>query len=168
LKEELTMLAIIDTKPANDRYTVESAWITSTGLPAVITMSVSRGKRCGYVAVPRTSPLYGVDYSEQLPQITKEMTESVTLGVKSPVLAITAGCGADDEHSLRRSLDVIIDVHGGLTYSGYGAGYPITLDEECWWFGYDCAHHGDDHTGGQPNWYCRDQCERLADQLAVF
>lgn len=162
------MLTIIDEIPANDRYTVESSWITDAGLPAVIVMSKRSGHRCGYVAVPKTSPLYGVSYSEQIPQITKEMTEQTTLGAKSPILAITAGCGADDEDSLRRSLDIIIDVHGGLTYSGGSDGYPVKLSEPGWWFGYDCGHYGDDHTGGQPNWYCRKQCEFLAKQLAAF
>jgi len=162
------MLTIIDEIPANTRYTVESSWITEAGLPAVIVMSKRSGHRCGYVAVPKTSPLYGVSYSEQIPQITKEMTEQTTLGAKSPILAITAGCGADDEDSLRRSLDIIIDVHGGLTYSGGSDGYPVKLSEPGWWFGYDCDHYGDDHTGGQPNWYCRIECESLAKQLAAF
>jgi hypothetical protein len=161
------MLTIIDTVPANARYTVEDSWITDAGLPAVITIG-GLGFRCGYVAVGRTSPLYGVMYNEQIPQITKEMTEQTTLGVKSPILAITAGCGADDEDSLRRSLDVVIDVHGGLTFSGEADGYPVKLSEPGWWFGYDCGHYQDDATGGQPNWYCRKQCEFLAKQLAAF
>jgi hypothetical protein len=161
------MLTIIDEVPANSRYTVEAGWITEAGLPAVIIIG-RQGFRCGYVAVPKTSPLYGIMYNAQIPQITKAMTEQTTLGMKSPILALTAGCGADDEDSLRRSLDVIIDVHGGLTYSRKADGYPVRLDKPGWWFGYDCGHYGDDHTGGQPNWYCSKQCESLAKQLAAF
>lgn len=161
------MLTIIDDVPANARYTVESSWITDAGLPAVIIIG-SGGARCGYVAVPETSPLFGVKYNAQIPQITKEMTEQATLGTKSPLLAFTASCGADDADSLRRSLDIVIDVHGGLTYSGTSDGYPVKLSEPGWWFGYDCAHSGDTHTGGQSNWYCRKQCEDLAKQLAAF
>ncbi len=33
-----------------------------------------------------------------------------------------------------------VDVHGGLTYSREGEG---SLDSGYWWFGFDCAHHGD-------------------------
>ena len=37
--------------------------------------------------------------------------------------------------------------HGGLTYSGGGenSSYPISSD--LWWFGFDCAHCGD-----EPDW----------------
>ena len=161
------MLTIVDNAPANDRYTVECSWVTAAGLPAAVTMN-KRGFRCVYVAVSRCSPLYGVSYYEQIPQITKDMTEQVTLGVKSPILAVTAGCGADNDNSLRRSLDVIIGVHGGLTYAGKADGYPIKLLEPGWWFGYDCNHYRDEAPGGQPNLYCREQCESLAKQLASF
>ena len=35
-----------------------------------------------------------------------------------------------------------IDVHGGLTYSGGSADYPIASDG-LWWFGFDCGHAWD-------------------------
>ena len=161
------MLKIIDNEPANTRYTVESSWITGAGLPAVIIIG-SQGHRCGYVAVSKISPLYGVEYAAQIPQITKEVVDNTAIGTKSPIIILTAGVNADDEDSIRRSLDILIDVHGGLTYSGKADGYPVKLDNPGWWFGYDCDHYGDDHTGGQPNWYCRKQCEFLAKQLAAF
>lgn len=161
------MLTIIDEVPSNARHIVESSWITDAGLPAVIIIG-STGHRCGYVAVSKLSPLYGVAYDKQIPQITKEMTEQTTLGSKSPILAITASCGADDENSIRRSLDIIINVHGGLTYSGKSNGYPVKLDKPGWWFGYDCGHYGDDEPNGQSAEYCRAQCESLAKQLAAF
>ena len=161
------MLTIVDNAPANNRYTVECSWITEAGLPAVVAMG-RPGFRCGYVAVPESSILYGVDHTEQIPQITTEMAEQFTLGLKSPILAVTARYCADDDNSIRRSLDIVIDVHGGLTYSGEDDGYPIQLSDPGWWFGYDCNHHGDENPGGQPNWYCREQCESLAKQLAAF
>jgi hypothetical protein len=37
--------------------------------------------------------------------------------------------------------DVVMDVHGGLSFSGYGD--EIGLAEDLWWFGFDCGHAGD-------------------------
>ena len=34
-----------------------------------------------------------------------------------------------------------VDVHGGLTYSDRGNGYPVKDDR--WWIGFDCAHYTD-------------------------
>jgi hypothetical protein len=42
-----------------------------------------------------------------------------------------------------RRLDVVIDVHGSLTYSGKSDGYPVSTDADVWWFGFDCGHSGD-------------------------
>lgn len=61
-------------------------------------------------------------------------------------------------------LENTINVHGGLTYSGKSDNnYPI--ESKLWWFGFDCAHYGDDEDGGQSLRYCIDQCEMMADQL---
>lgn len=36
-----------------------------------------------------------------------------------------------------------IEVHGGLTYSRSGGDYPVTSEENTWWFGFDAAHYID-------------------------
>jgi len=83
-----------------------------------------------------------------------------------------------------REIDFLIEVHGGLTYSGGGneSKYPVKSD--LWWFGYDCAHSGDGKdllnckpevlkleikfpTGGVVRTldYCITECERMAEQI---
>ena len=42
------------------------------------------------------------------------------------------GC---DETYCDHTPESLIDVHGGITFSNLG--------EDCWWFGFDTAHHGD-------------------------
>jgi len=38
-----------------------------------------------------------------------------------------------------------IEVHGGLTFSGFITGFidGLILQERCWWIGFDCNHLGD-------------------------
>lgn len=83
-----------------------------------------------------------------------------------------------------------IEVHGGITYAAGKDNYPVA-SEGLWWFGYDCAHHGDapgsaylekmrrDYPTLPFMWrreeygvhrdlsFCEAECERLAAQLAV-
>ena len=59
------------------------------------------------------------------------------------------------------SRELLYCVHGGITYSG-GIG-----SDGLWYFGFDCAHHGDSiHV--QDVGYCTNECEELAIQLADF
>lgn len=68
--------------------------------------------------------------------------------------------------------NVKVDVHGGLTYSGYGPGEGRST----WWFGFDCAHYGDlmpkfDITDEYGTYrdieYVKAECIKLAAQLSV-
>lgn len=152
-------------------YVIEKDWITAAGLRAVIIQCVTscRNHRCGYVAVPPEHAAFGKSYSEQLPEIQQEQVDNVQVGTKSPILLFTAMCRSDDEESkIRRSLDILIEVHGGLTYSGGSKDYPVDTEEgTAWWFGYDCAHYDDDRqNGGRPLEYCIEHCENMAAQLA--
>ena len=71
------------------------------------------------------------------------------------------------------------DVHGGLTYSGFGAGVE---GEHEWWLGFDCAHLGDAPDPSLPHrsilsgWddgvvrtqeYVEAQCRSLIDQAGL-
>lgn len=154
----------------NKTYEVEKEWITVSGLNAVVIISNRSGYRCGYVAVKEPHPAYGKNYSEQIDAIKQEDVDHVPLGLKSPILILTAICNSDKEfEKVRRSLNVLIDVHGGLTYSSSepDSDYPIPL-EGAWWFGYDCGHYEDDEPGGRSFEYCVDQCESLALQLTAL
>jgi hypothetical protein len=159
---------------------LEKDWITTAGLRAVVIICESNGRkthRCGYVEVQKTSPFYGVDYSTPCTHIKQEQVDQATFGLKSPILLFTAIVNGDDENSIRRSLDIAIDVHGGLTYSGEGEEYPIP--NTAWWFGFDCHHAGDAEIEPDPRWsawegvvreldYVEAQCESLAVQLAAL
>jgi len=162
-------------------YTIEKDWITKAGLRAVVVIVRASGCawRCGYVEVPKDHPLYGVEHDRPTSKIPYEFVEKVKLGKKSPILVLTAGVGALEGEELRRSPDVLFDVHGGLTYSGPGSdGYPVESDG--WWFGFDCAHFNDAYIECPPNYpqfpgakvrsleYVVEECERLAQQLVDF
>jgi hypothetical protein len=113
----------------------ELEWVTGAGFYATVVFHQLigfGGYRCGYVEVPQSSPLFGVDYSSNPP-------------------------GGD------RSVDELIDVHGGVTYAGEKFG------EGRWFLGFDCAH-GDELFGieGKSLDFCVDECESLAKQIAEF
>jgi hypothetical protein len=153
-------------------FAIEKDWITAAGLRAVVIMILGRSKnhRCGYVAVKEGSPAFGKAYDEQIDAITKEQVSNSQVGTKSPILLFTATVNSDGEGEIRRSLDVLIDVHGGITYASNAKGqdYPVTDAPESWWFGFDCAHYMDDDEGGRPLEYCVQHCESMAAQLAAL
>ena len=162
-------------------FEIERDWTTQAGLRAVVVINKSgerRTHRCGYVGIPKTHPLFGVSYHAQADCLSAEMVENQTVGKKSPILALTAMCGADTENSIRRSPDVAFDVHGGLTYSGESGEYPAKA-EDLWWYGFDCRHYGDGEIEPDPYYafhegpvrdldYVSAECESLAQQLAAL
>ena len=149
-------------------FDVKNSWITAAGLPAVVIQFHGR-HTCGYVGVYENSNFYGKSYSEQLECISQALADNTKLGKKSPVLCFTGRVGSDDEDKLvRRSLDVVIDVHGGITFSGreLNEDYPIKQHSKApvWWFGFDTAHC-EDPPEGQSVEYCVAECESMAAQL---
>lgn len=97
------------------------------------------GHRCGYVAVKPSHPLFGIHYNQDIksPELLQEIKSS-TIGKKG---IIDIFCW-DGEKTM---LILLINVHGGLTYSklGYKTNYPTIQFDKVWWFGFDCAHLGD-------------------------
>ena len=159
-------------------FEVEKEWTTEAGLKAVVLCSVNqmltstwerKGHRCGYVGVPPSFSTYGKGYSEQLPEIKQEDVDNIEIGNKSPCLILTAVCNSDiPGETVRRSLDILINAHGGLTYAGGNDNYPIERKEgeEVWWFGFDCCHYDDiEEIGGQTLEYCIAECESISSQL---
>ena len=162
-------------------YLVEKDWTTAAGLRAVIIICKSAERmthRCGYVGVPSEHKFYGKDYGEPLDCITQFKADHATLGNKSPILMLTATVGGETENSIRRALDIVVEVHGGLTYSGGNNTYPVQAN--LWWFGFDCHHYGDADIEPDPRWsafrngevrsleYTAAECERLAEQLEAL
>lgn len=131
---------------------VERDWITEAGLRAVC-LVVRNSHRCGYVEVPVGHPLHGLGYD-----------------TASPVLGPSHW--AADEYA---SPNERVDVHGGITYADGGDGYPV--ESKGWWFGFDCAHHGDGSMDDNRTYltgpvrseeYVVRECESLARQLVAL
>lgn len=143
---------------------VERDWITSAGLRAACLLVNFGSHRCGYVEVPKDHPLYRVSYNENAPVLVEawEKVKGSPIGNRGLMSLLISLL---DTGKFRP--DVVFDVHGCLTYSGGGGGYPVESDG--WWFGFDCAHFGDqfDHSVG--HWWTEeevvDQCENLARQI---
>lgn len=95
--------------------------------------STRREWLCGYVYVPKGHQLYGAGYG----------VKCAALGGKEP--------------------EMVLDVHGGITFSG-----PLGNDRGSWCFGFDTAHFDDDTRGyNKDEAYVEAQTRELADQLAA-
>lgn len=142
------------------------------GVPCIIHRN-AMGAWCGYAAVPPGHPWHGKKYSDRVPCANRG-----ELGIVSPIAAFLEA--AHEEDGLV-SLDCLVDVHGGLTYSEKCQGdicHEAKSGEpgDVWWFGFDCSHSGDLTPsmlkyGGYRGDVYRDQAyvtaqtKRLAEQL---
>lgn len=109
---------------------------------------------CGYVGLPKSHPYYGKHYNQCL--LGRERWD----------------CTWYKDHP---SLEKIIKVHGGLTFSQQGDGE--TWEKDLWWLGFDCAHTGDLVPGRYEKYgrtldgvyrnmeYVKKETEQLAEQL---
>lgn len=82
----------------------------------VAVINHAMGTRCGYCSVSMAHPFYRKDY------------------------------GHDSISELNHTVDSVIDVHGGVTYSGeleWALDLCRTIPRNQWWFGFDCCHAGD-------------------------
>lgn len=96
------------------------------------------GHRCGYVGVPKSHPMHGRGYGENLPFLKMSTIEQEPIGKRGiiPVL-----CRDHEEENT--SADVYFNVHGGVTFAGRGIGDNYPVEGDLWWFGFDCAHCDD-------------------------
>lgn len=124
----------------------------------------SMGHHCGYVGVPETHPWFGKSYTHKV-RVPKEILERPISADNVGVMTmLCAPINADLEAS-ELSIDLAIDVHGGVTFAGKDTARAL------WWFGFDCAHIDDGRREGDENWrddaYAEAQCRRFADQLSA-
>ena len=176
-------------------HTVEKEF-EHNGYRCVVIMT-EMGHRCGYVAVPEGHALFGVDYSENI--FPSTLIENEPIGDRGIIPML---CSAGD----MISLDVLIDVHGSITFSrgshygvpdrsldflkieaeqetpgslyarelertienkGKPTDYPVPSQTPVWWFGFDCAHAGDNPITCDTE-YVTKHCVKLADQLEKY
>lgn len=120
---------------------LESDFISKEGYRCVV-LGVSHGHRCGYVAIPRGHALYGIDYMSELPEhiaiLAQELLRDTKIGHRGVIPVFLAAMGGSASR-----LNVVIDVHGSLTFSEPAGDYPVPTDADVWWFGFDCGHSGD-------------------------
>ena len=98
-----------------------------------LVLGLTMGHRCGYVEIPKGHKLYGLSYSEQLPITFKEISKQ-KIGKRGIVPIFCAGPLKEED---RICMDLLFDVHGGITFSGE------LRDFKGYWIGFDCAHSGD-------------------------
>lgn len=159
------------------KYIVEADF-THAGSRCVVIIG-RNGYRCGYVGIPKTNKLYGVDYNNKVDSLNFKDISSESIGKRS-LIAVFCHDGSD-----KISPFLYFNVHGGITYSG-GDGYPVE-SENLWWFGYDCGHAGDGKDLSVMDGrlkeielmypmngivrsleYCIEECKQLAEQLKKF
>lgn len=112
------------------------------GLKCVIVRQDRSGHLCGYVGLPKSHPLHGVDYNTPHPALAAALTQRMGEPTKDTdgfIAIFIAAC--KDSDAERATMDVALDVHGGVTYSRDGLhGYK---GNDLWWIGFDCNHSGD-------------------------
>lgn len=64
--------------------------------------------------------------------------------------------------------EIPVDIHGGLTYTGYWEDAPEQADREKWWIGFDCAHHGDTRHNRNELWVYDETIRLLNQALSVI
>lgn len=168
-------------KPWEDEPNYEEG-TTAVGLPYNIVRQNTMKHLCGYVGVPKSHPLYGVDYMDSHPSLEAMMTakdgnsleQEINSNPMTTLLGMLDGWPASPIHAF--------EVHGTVTYSGWG---DQEEGSDYWYFGFDCAHlhdlvpgyfDSDSHIAPlAPQLfadsvyrdidYVRRQCEQLAMQL---
>lgn len=88
---------------------------------------------CGYVGLPSTHPLFGKSYSDRVPVADRS---SIQVDKAGPISLFIEALQEDDGCV---ALDVLFNVHGGITYSGDT--WPAR--DGLWYFGFDCCHCDD-------------------------
>lgn len=92
----------------------------------------------GYVAVPETHSLYGKDYSDKV-----VLKESAELKFNGNYIGLLCTDPNEAESGIW-SLDMAINVHGGLTFAADSLyGVEDSVLGNLWWFGFDTSHSGD-------------------------
>jgi hypothetical protein len=97
------------------------------------------GNLNGYVAIGESHPFFGKDYSDKVVVGDKE-----NIAFNGNYIGLLIAAGSPETQAGIISIDLALDVHGGITYSDdhlYGIENGIL--GKLWWFGFDTLHSGD-------------------------
>jgi len=144
----------------------------SFGLKCQVRRVPWSGHLCGYVGIPESHPWFGKEYGDDVPATQAQLERPIDV---DKIGAINLLC-ADHPTEEATRIVLLIDVHGGLTYSRKGVEHL----EGLWVFGFDCGHAGDlcpesadkygAHFGDvyRDFGYVKSETESLARQLAAI
>lgn len=149
----------------------EFVWEAS-GLKCKIRRVSWSGHLCGYVGIPESHPWFGKEYGDEVPATRAQLERECNIEKIGVINLLCAGKATEEE----TEIVLLVDVHGGLTWSDKGADEL----EGLWVFGFDCAHWGDlcpfsteyarfhHHQTYRDFEFVKDETESLARQLAAI
>lgn len=110
---------------------------THNGLLCCIQRMSWSGQLNGYVSISEKHPLFGKRYSDKINLSKEPEFNGNYIGLLCSALDPNR---EEDEFSI----DMALDVHGGITYSsGSLNGLKADIFKNLWWFGFDTLHAGD-------------------------
>jgi len=111
----------------------------ASGLTCFIYRFKPWGYWCGYVGVPKSHKLYGLDYQKPSKALKSlwEKRKRQKVNIKRLGLGVLTNILFGE---LKPSPENIFDVHGGITFSGQHRVWKL---DNKWFFGFDTCHHGD-------------------------
>lgn len=96
---------------------------------------------CGYVAVPAEHPWHGLQHNAR---VTPLPERSIPDGIVPNVFGVFLEALSDAPDDGLLPLDLVIAVHGGITWSAPRCELRgQSADRTEWLFGFDCGHAGD-------------------------
>ena len=114
----------------------------SSGYPCILHRN-HFGAWCGYVGIPSGHPFHGKSHSDRVPS-PSDLNER-RLDDRTAIIPLFLAACKEDPCDGLVSLDLALDVHGGITYGAICGGSichtpPAGETDERWWLGFDCGH----------------------------
>lgn len=88
---------------------------------------------CGYVGLSSEHSFFGKSYGDRVPVPDRS---AIAIDKAGPISLFIEALQEDDG---KVALDILFNVHGGITYTGDT--YPV--DDGLWYLGFDCSHCDD-------------------------
>jgi hypothetical protein len=111
-------------------FTIENDWLMT-----------EHGWGNGCVAIPPEHPLHGKNYRDKV-----EVKNPDKIKFNGNYIGLLGRALEDEENENVISLDLLIDIHGGITFAekcSYLKDPPKRIPKNYWVFGFDTAHAGD-------------------------